>query len=53
MEINKAHVCYFPLDTDIKEKDRAVISAKKYSVKGVRSHEYGGLAHKRAILELI
>lgn len=47
----KAAQCFLPLSADVSEKMRLVIDGVTYGVSGVRTHDYGNLAHKRAILE--
>ena len=47
----KGSVAYLPASADVKEKDRIVIDSIKYGVKGILNRPYGGLAHKKVILE--
>jgi hypothetical protein len=49
----QAYQCYLPIDSGVKDKDRLKIDGDTYGVKGVKSHKYGRLTHKRAILELV
>lgn len=51
IQSTKAHACFLPVDADVAEKKRLVIDGVTYGVKGVRTHNYGSIPHKRAILE--
>lgn len=51
--MTKGFSCYIPLNADILEKDRLIIDGITYGVKGMRTHNYGSLKHKRAILEMV
>ncbi len=51
--MTKGFSCYLPILSDVLEKDRLIIDGTTYGVKGMRTHNYGGLKHKRAILEMV
>ena len=44
---------YFPFTADVEEGDRLTVNGVVYGVKGIVAHNYGGLAHKKAVLEQI
>lgn len=37
----KGFVCYVDLNANVRTKDKVIIDAKLYTVKGEREHEYG------------
>lgn len=51
MAFSKSFRCYIPFATEVTESMRLIIDGDTYGVRGVRTHNYGSLAHKRAILE--
>lgn len=51
IDMTKAFSCFIPLATAVAEKQRLIIDGETYGVTGVRTHNYGNLAHKRLILE--
>jgi hypothetical protein len=48
---SKASVCYIPYETEIQDSDRLVKDGVTYGIRGVKSHNYGSLKHKRLALE--
>lgn len=51
--LTKGFACYLPFASTVAEKQRLIIDGTTYSVRGVRTHNYGRLKHKKAILELL
>ena len=51
LTFTKGSIVYLPLDSDVHEKDRLVINGVTYGVKGVKTHDYGSIAHKKAGVE--
>lgn len=51
MSFGKSYVCYFPLGSDVQEKDRIIIDGNKYGVRGIANRNYGGLKHMKAMVE--
>ncbi len=52
MTFGKSYVCYLPIGADVVDSDRIVISGITYGVMGIKSEPYGGLQHKKAMVEL-
>lgn len=48
LTLTRGSVIYLPLGSGVKEKDRLVVNGSTYGVKGVKVHNYGGLAHEKA-----
>lgn len=49
----KGFKCYLPISSTVAEKMRLVINGTTYGVKGIKSHDYGRIAHKQALLEAL
>lgn len=47
----KGSSCYVPYTTDVRVGDRLIIDGGTYGVKGMRSHSYGTLTHRKLALE--
>lgn len=53
LEFGKGFNCYMPQTTDIAKSDRIIIDNTTYGVRSVMNRNYGSLAHKQVILELV
>lgn len=53
MTFSKSYKCYFPIGTDVKERQRLGIDGNTYTVTGIVDNGYGTLSHMKAVLERV